>query len=153
MSSIYTGALIAESLQPAAALEGFPLTVTKIYRAELGNADAGQPELWTVIEFAVAADHAPELAKTLSRMLGKQGGWYCDFHSDQEVFVVFAEQIFRYPYGDQAGRARAAEHGRSVGSRKPSSTGQAEPRKCDPRTTRRAPRDQRSPLWQISAGL
>jgi hypothetical protein len=42
MSSVYTGALIAESLRPAAAIEGFPLTVTKIYRAKLGHADAGQ---------------------------------------------------------------------------------------------------------------
>lgn len=67
-----------------------------------------------MIEFAVAADRALELAETLSRMLDKQGGWYCDFHSDQEVFVVFAEQIFRYPSGDQAARARA-EHGRSLG--------------------------------------
>jgi hypothetical protein len=75
MSSVYTGALIAESLRPAAAIEGFPLTVTKIYRAKFGHADAGQPELWTMIEFAVPADHAPELAETLSRMLGKQGGW------------------------------------------------------------------------------
>jgi len=115
MSSIYSGALIGESLRPAAVVEGFPLTVTKIYRAKLGNAEAGQPELWTVIEFAVAADRAPELAEALSRMLLKQGGWYCDFHSEQEVFVVFADRVFRYPHGDEAGRARAAEHGRALG--------------------------------------
>jgi hypothetical protein len=115
MSSTYSGALIGESLRPAAVVEGFPLTVTKIYRAKLGSAEAGQPELWTVIEFAVAADHAPQLAEALSRALLNQGGWYCDFRSDAEVFVVFAEGVFRYPRGDQAARARAVEHGRSLG--------------------------------------
>ena len=32
-----------------------------------------------------------------------------------EVFVVFAERVFRYPHGDAAGRARAVEHGRALG--------------------------------------
>jgi hypothetical protein len=111
----YSGALIAESLRPAAVLDGFPLTVVKIYRAEFGDVEAGQPRLWTVIEFGVPAGRAPQFAEALSRNLQKEGGWYCDFHSAEDVFVVFAERIFRYPFGDQAGRARAVEHGRSLG--------------------------------------
>ncbi len=111
----YCGALIAESLRPAAVLDGFPLTVTKIYRADLGDAEAGQPRLWTVIEFEVPAGRAPQFAEALSRNLEDKGGWYCDFRSAEEVFVVFAGRIFRYPPGDQAGRARAVEHGRSLG--------------------------------------
>jgi hypothetical protein len=42
----YSGALLAESLRPDAVLDGIPLTVTKIYRAALGDAGAGQPVLW-----------------------------------------------------------------------------------------------------------
>ena len=111
----HSGALLGESLRPGAVLDGIPLTVTKIYRAALGNAEAGQPELWTVIEFEVSVDRACELAESLSRLLLADGGWYCDFRSADEVFVVFSGRIFRYPRGDRAGRARVEEYGRSVG--------------------------------------
>jgi len=111
----YSGALLGESLRPGAVLDGIPLTVMKIYRAALGNAEAGQPELWTVIEFEVPVDRARELAESLSRLLLADGGWYCDFRSADEVFVVFSGRIFRYPRGDRAGRARMEEYGRSVG--------------------------------------
>ena len=111
----YSGALLAESLRPDAVLGGIPLTVTKIYRAALGDAGAGQPLLWTVIEFEIPADRAHELAEALSRLLLADGGWYCDFRSAQEVFVVFSGRIFRYSRGDRSGRARAEEYGRSVG--------------------------------------
>lgn len=110
----YSGALLGESLRPDAVLDGIPLTVTKIYRAALGNAAAGQPELWTVIEFEVPADRAPELAEALSRLL-LAGSWYCGFRSADEVFVVFSGRVFRYRSGDRAGRARAEEYGRSAG--------------------------------------
>ena len=109
-----SGALLGESLRPDAVLQGIPMKVTKIYRASLGQAGAGQPELWTVVEFEVPADHAPALAEVLSELLA-QGGWYCDFRSAEEVFVVFSGQIFRYSRGDQAARARAEAYGRSVG--------------------------------------
>jgi len=111
----YSGALLGESLRPGAVLDGIPLTVMKIYRAALGNAEAGQPELWTVIEFEVPVDRARELAESLSRLLLADGGWYCDFRSADEVFVVFSGRIFRYPRGDRAGRARVEEYGRSAG--------------------------------------
>ncbi len=110
----YSGALLAESLRPDAVLDGIPLTVTKIYRAALGNAEAGQPELWTVIEFEVPADRARGLAEALSRLL-LEGSWYCDFRSADEMFVVFSGRVFRHPRGDRVGRDQAEEHGRSVG--------------------------------------
>lgn len=111
----YYGTLLGESIRPGTALDGIPLTVTKIHRAAAGDADAGQPELWTIIEFRVAADRVTELAETLSAILSKNGGWYCDFRSRDEVVVVFHGRIFRYRRGDQLQRARAEEHGRSVG--------------------------------------
>ena len=113
-STSYSGALLAESLRPDAVLDGIPLTVTRIYRAVLGIAEAGQPELWTVFEFEVPADRARELAEALSRLL-LEGSWYCDFRSADEVFVVFSGRVFRYPRGDRAARAQAEEYGRSVG--------------------------------------
>jgi hypothetical protein len=111
----WSGTLLGESLQPGMALQDIPLTVTGIHRAEAGDAEAGQPELWTFIEFRVAADRAGELATALSRVLIADGGWYCDFRSRDEVCVVFHGQVFRYRRGDRSGRARAEEHGRSLG--------------------------------------
>jgi hypothetical protein len=111
----YYGTLLGESMRPGTAIEGFPLTVTKVRRAAAGDATAGQPELWTFIEFRVAADRVTELAEALSAVLSKDGGWYCDIGSSDEVLVVFHGRVFRYQRGDQLERARAEEYGRSVG--------------------------------------
>jgi hypothetical protein len=42
-------------------------------------------------------------------------GWYANWNSGTEATVVFPGKVFRYPRGDQAGRAEAQAHGRSVG--------------------------------------
>ncbi len=110
-----TGALIAESLRNGASLEGVTLTVTRIAREEAGDTDAGQPRTWTFIEFAAAAADADRLADTLSRVLDERLGWYCDFRSLTETFVVFSGRVFRYPRGDADRRREVEEHGRSVG--------------------------------------
>jgi hypothetical protein len=110
-----SGALIAESLKIGASLEGVPLMIDKIARAEVGDVQAGQPLTWTFIEFHLDLDHVEALIESLSAALDDRGGWYCDFHSPDETFVVFAGTVFRYPRGDAAGRARASEHARNVG--------------------------------------
>jgi hypothetical protein len=111
----FSGTLLGESIQLGAVLDAVPLIVTNVHRAAAGDVEAGQPELWTFIEFTVAADRAAELAGNLSRVLIEKGGWYCDFRSRDEVFVVFFDRIFRYRRGDRAERAKAEEHGRSMG--------------------------------------
>ena len=55
------GALIAESLRIGARIDGVPLTVTTISRAELGDVDAGQPRVWTFIEFEAEDNDAERL--------------------------------------------------------------------------------------------
>ena len=45
--------------------------------------------------------------------------WYANFQSATEAYVVFAGQVFRYPRGDAAGRARAQAHGRLLGIPEP----------------------------------
>ena len=110
-----SGALIAESMRADAVLDGVTLTVRKIARGELGDVDAGQPRTWTFIEFDVDDAQVDALALALSRVLAREGGWYCDFRNDDETFVVFAGRVFRYARGDAAARAEVAEYGRSVG--------------------------------------
>ena len=110
-----TGVLIAESLRAGARLEGATLTVSRITREHAGDTRAGQPRTWTFIEFVAAAGDAERLANTLSRALDDRLGWYCDFRSATETFVVFSRRVFRYPRGDTNGRAQAEAHARSVG--------------------------------------
>jgi hypothetical protein len=109
------GVLIAESLRTGARLEGVTLTVRRIVRDDDGDTDAGQPLTWTFIEFEAPIDEAEELAAALSRALDKRLGWYCDFRSPTETFVVFAERVFRYRRGDKGGRSEAEAHARSMG--------------------------------------
>jgi hypothetical protein len=112
---VIAGVLIAESLRNGARLEGVPLTVRGIARDDAGDTDAGQPLTWTFIEFEAPLDGAEGLASALSRALDKRLGWYCDFRSPTETFVVFAERVFRYPRGDKDGRSAAEAHARSMG--------------------------------------
>jgi hypothetical protein len=96
-------------------LEGVQMLVTRVSRADMGNVDAGQPRTWTFIDFEVAEQDVPRLAAGLEGALNAAGGWYCDFRTDAETFVVFAGRTFHYPRGDTAGRRAAADYARSVG--------------------------------------
>jgi hypothetical protein len=109
------GGLISESLRVGSVLEGVPLTVIKVWRAEAGDVEAGQPRTWTFIDFEVADQDVERLAKALEESLARRGGWYCDFRTATETFVVFAGRSFRYPRGDDSARATTAEYARSVG--------------------------------------
>jgi hypothetical protein len=109
------GTLIAESLRLDAPLHGVPLTLTKVLRAGPLAVAETQPTTWTFLEFTAADADAEILAASLSEVLDPVGGWYCDFRTQAETFVVFAGHVFRYPRGDAAGRTLAAEHARRVG--------------------------------------
>jgi len=78
---------------------------------------SGQPELWTLIEFEAddADADAEPLAGLLADALAQPCGWYGDFRSPWETWVVFAGQIFRYPRGDTSARAEAEAYARSRG--------------------------------------
>ena len=113
------GSLIGESLRVGAALEGVPLTVRKVSRADCGDEQAGQPRQWTFIDFEAPDTAADSLAQALSGALDESLGWYCDFRSADETFVVFARRVFRYARGDRVARAAAEDYARSVGVPEP----------------------------------
>lgn len=110
-----SGILIAESLLRNSPLEGVTLRVGKVSRGDVGDVSVGQPLTWTFIEFTVEDQDLANLVEALSRSLDPVGGWYCDFRTAEETFVVFAGQAFRYARGDSQGRAEAEAYGRSVG--------------------------------------
>jgi hypothetical protein len=109
------GGLIAESLRVGGVLEGVPLTITKVWRCDVGDVEAGQPRTWTFLDFEVADQDVERLAHALEGARERRCGSYCDFRTDTETFVIFAGRSFRYPRGDDSGRARAADYARSVG--------------------------------------
>ena len=109
------GILLGESVRVDRPLEGISLTVNKVSRSHAGDIEAGQPMAWTFIHFEAPDDEADTLAVALSGCLDPEGGWYCDFRTDTETFVVFADRSFRYPRGDPERRHEVEAYGRTVG--------------------------------------
>lgn len=110
----FTGILLAESLRKDAPLDAPSLRVRRVWRTDAWDPSAGQPLTWTFVEFEIPDDTIERFAEVLAGAL-EAGAWYCDFHSDQETFVVFADRVFRYPRGDESGRKSAEAYARSVG--------------------------------------
>ena len=110
------GTLIAESLRLNEPLDRVALTTTKITRVgSVGDVSVGQPSAWTFIEFNAGESFAVELAESLAVALDPELGWYCDFRTPDETFVVFSDRVFRYKRGNPEGRAEAAAYARQVG--------------------------------------
>ncbi len=107
------GTLITESLRVGTNLQDLQLAVRKISRYRAQGTTPDQPAIWTVLEFEAEEACAGELARAFADVLD-QPGWYVNFESPAESFVVFPGRIFRYPRGDQAGRAQAQAHGRRL---------------------------------------
>ncbi|MEV3859213.1 hypothetical protein AB0J38_33505 [Streptomyces sp. NPDC050095] len=110
-----SGVLVGESLRGGAELSGVPLTLTRVRRVSGAGAADGQPADWTLLDFEAEERHAQALAAALADCLSPDGGWYADFRSDTEVYVVFAGRVCHYRRGDAAGRERAVAHARSMG--------------------------------------
>jgi hypothetical protein len=115
MAPPISGVLIAESLLSGSSIDVPELRVRKISRAEAGDVTIGQPLTWTVIEFDVDEDQVDKLTASLSDALDPALGWYCDFRSSNQTFVVFASRVFCYARGEAGGRAEAEAYGRSMG--------------------------------------
>ena len=96
------GTLIMESLRIGTSLEHLKLTVRKISRYRARGTTPDQPDVWTVLDFEAGEADAGELAQAFAGALD-QPGWYVNFESPAESFVVFPGRVFRYPGGDQAG--------------------------------------------------
>jgi hypothetical protein len=111
---MFSGALILESMRVDTRLQDLNLVVREIYRFRPESTTADQPDTWSVLEFEVSDNDAPQVAEAFASILS-QPGWYIDFRSPTETFVVFPGRVFRYARGDAASRAEALSHGRSVG--------------------------------------
>ncbi|WP_067672021.1 hypothetical protein [Nocardia miyunensis] len=109
-----TGVLIAESLQLGSTLIDLDIVLTKITRLALEQPAAGQPPIWTLIEFSIAAANAEILADRIAEALDT-GPWYVEFHTHTETFIIFRTRTFRFPRGDQNATRAATTHARTLG--------------------------------------
>jgi hypothetical protein len=107
------GILIAESLRTGANLENLKLIVRKISRFHAQGTTPDQPGTWTTLDFEADEAEAQKLAQAFADILD-QPGWYVNFESPAESFVIFPGRIFRYPRGSAVGRAEAQAHGRRL---------------------------------------
>jgi hypothetical protein len=87
-------------------------------RYEVRSVPSWQPPVWTLIEFEGPVDSAEKLAGHLSSVLATPG-WYANFYSDTESFVIFPGKVFRYARGDIRGREEAQDYGRNLGVPEP----------------------------------
>jgi hypothetical protein len=108
------GTLIMESLRVGTNLEDLALTVRKISKYRAGGTTPVQPGIWTTLDFEADEVQAAGLAEAFADALEDGPGWYVNFQSPTEAFVVFPGRIFHYPRGDAAGRAEAQAHGRRL---------------------------------------
>jgi hypothetical protein len=111
---VIEGTLLTESLRVGTSLENLNLTVRKISRYRVSDPAPSQPGVWCAVDFEADDADAEALARTFADALDRPG-WYVNFQSPTESFIVFPDRTFRYLRGDQAGRAEAQAHGRRLG--------------------------------------
>lgn len=112
------GTLIFESLRVGARLDDCDLTVRAIRRFATRDLPDYQPPVWTVVDFEADDLRAERLAADFSGVLDEPG-WYVNFSTASETFVIYPGKVFRYPRGDPDGRAEAQAHGRTLGVPEP----------------------------------
>jgi hypothetical protein len=108
------GTLVCESLRVGGALDGLDWVIRSIRRVEVASASGDQPGRWTLFDLEVDDGAAERLASQLSGVLDEPG-WYVDYSTAAEKFVVFAGRVFRYPLGSIEGRRETADYARSRG--------------------------------------
>jgi len=131
---VLTGRLLAESLRVGADLTIDDLRVVRLGRHDVSestlpaaepsdqdlDASAGatdaQPQIWTFVDFEAPDEQADALAQAIADALETATGWWADFIVGEDHVVVFANRVFRYPIGDEAGREEAAAWGRAAGT-------------------------------------
>ena len=125
---VVRGRVIAESLREGAVVKLAGVELTSVSRHDVSagtrpgdavrsedGAVAGQPPVWTFVDFAGSDDLAEAVAEALAAALLGEGGWYADIDVGDDKIVIFADRVFRYRRGESVGRDAAAEHGRRVG--------------------------------------
>jgi hypothetical protein len=90
------------------------VTLVGVRRVEIANASPDQPLRWTLIDFEAPDSRAEALADAFAGALDRPG-WYVDFVTTTDRYVVFSGRIFRYRRGDASGRTQAQAYALELG--------------------------------------
>ena len=109
------GTLVSESVRAGADISGVAeVTLVGVRRVEIANASPDQPLRWTLIDFEAPDSRAEALADAFAGALDRPG-WYVDFVTTTDKYVVFSGRIFRYRRGDVSGRTQAQAYALELG--------------------------------------
>lgn len=109
------GTLVSESVRAGADISGVAeVTLVGVRRVEIANASPDQPLRWTLIDFEAPDSRAEALADAFAGALDRPG-WYVDFVTTTDRYVVFSGRIFRYRRGDASGRTQAQAYALELG--------------------------------------
>lgn len=110
-----TGTIVSESLRVGSAISGIPdVTLLGLRRVAVASAPPDQPSRRTLIDFEAPDERAGALAEAFAAALDRPG-WYVDFHTATDKYVVLDGRVFEYPRGDASGRAEAQAQALELG--------------------------------------
>lgn len=107
----FTGLLLKESLKDKSILDVIRVTKTETW--DVDNAADFQPKIWTAIYFEGDENQADVIAEKLSQSLKPR--WYVNISTENNVYVIFPNKVFKYTKGDKQRRAEAIKYGQSLG--------------------------------------
>ena len=107
------GAVIMESLRPGVVFDDSQICLRRLSRFEVSNATPQQPDVWTLIEFSSPLEPGALASLFAAALAGP--GWYVNFDTDDQTFVVFPGRVFCYPHGDNQRRDEVMAYARTVG--------------------------------------
>lgn len=109
-----SGALIVESLRVGVVLDDPGLVVRRLSRASPADVTPDQSAVWSLLEFDSDTADPDLLAEELSHWLDSPG-WYANLYSDGQVYVIFADRVFRYAREDDVRHGEALAYAQTVG--------------------------------------
>ncbi len=107
------GAVIMESLCPGVVFDHSQIALRRLSRLEVSDTTPQQPKVWTLIEFSSPLEPDALAALFAAALIGP--GWYMNFDTDDQTFVVFPGRVFRYRHGDEQRREEVMAYARTVG--------------------------------------
>lgn len=109
--NMYNGLLLKESLISVEVL-GL-VKVNNVYIEKVPNAVEGQPTSWTFVYFEVDEKQIQFIVEKMSKVIKEK--WYLNINGTNDVYIIFANQIFHYLKGDIDAKKEAIKYGISVG--------------------------------------
>jgi hypothetical protein len=107
------GAVIMESLRPGVVFDESQICLRRLSRLEVSNATPQQPDVWTLVEFSSPLEPGALASLFAAALTGP--GWYVNFDTDDQTFVVFPGRVFYYQHGDEKRRDGVMAYARTVG--------------------------------------